>query len=466
MRPLPLIVLLAAALGLSACARGHLQPFPELDDAALLERRFSVVELHQDIDAWFDGIALRHPDLASRLPAEDFAEAKAEAKSKIGRPMTRREFFRAVGDATERFRDGHSGLMYPYPEFDAHLAKGGKRFPLRLRWGADGLEVAGDVGSPTGIAVGSRVLRINQVPAEQLLARMARYARGESGRLREQIVIEEFDAWLWHVLGWEDRFEMEFSHQDLTQYRVLSGVGQSSSHVSVQDDAPRYRRLDARTGVLDVAYFDGDEDAFEEALIDAQRQAIEHAPQVLIVDLRRNPGGSTDAVEALLSRLTPRDCPLAAQVIEKRNRDNLRWWERESLLGRLIEDEDVPVVRPSAEDERFPGELRVLISAYTYSAAIVMATAAQDCGIGVLIGEETGGFANQTAQIHFFDLPHTRLRAFAPTRLVLRPSGERGALPVRPDHRIPTSAARLDAASDATLRFASLPDLPNPGDAP
>jgi hypothetical protein len=459
------LVVLFVALLLSACARGHLQPFPEIDDPALYERRFAVADLHADIDTLFDGIAARHPDLAARASADDLAAARIAARARVTAPMTRREFFRTVGDVTAVFRDGHAGLLYPYPEFDAHMGAGGRRFPLAVRRDGDGLVVDWDASTPARVPAGSRLLRINGLPVESLLDGLAPYARGETALLRREIIIESLGEWLWHRHDWADDFSVAYIDADREAEAHLDGVDAAAwlaatSAAGTGDELPRYEAFDATTGLLDVPYFGGDLDAFATALEAAHAAASAQQPRSLVVDLRRNPGGSTDAVELLLARLTDRPCALAASVHEKRNADNLRWWEARTRIGRVVVDDAVPVVQPADPADRFPGDLRVLVSAYTYSAAIVMATAVQDCHIGVLVGEETGGHANQTAQMHFFDLPHTRLRAFAPTRLVLRPSGDRRGGGVRPDHVVPTSAARLPRTGDAALRKASRADLP------
>ncbi len=468
MSHLPRLIAVFAALLLSACARGHLQPFPALDNPALHERRFDVPALHADIDALFDGIAMRHPDLAARASAEDLAAFRAAARAQVTAPMTRREFFRTIGDVTAAFRDGHAGLLFPYPEFDAYLAAGGRRFPLAVRRDGDGLVVVADASTPARIPAGSRLVRINGRPVDQLLDDLAQYARGETALLRREIIIASFGEWLWHRHDWGDHQTVAYVDAGREHEVQIAGVDVDAWKQRVADgdgaaDLPRYEALDDTTGLLDVPYFDTDLDAYAAAIDAAHDAARTHRPRRLVVDLRRNPGGSTDAVELLLARLTDRPCPLAAAVHEKRNPDNLRWWESRTRVGSVVADDAVPVVQPADAAYRFPGELRVLVSAYTYSAAIVMATAVQDCGIGVLVGEDTGGHANQTAQMHFFDLPHTRLRAFAPTRLVLRPSGERAGGGVRPDHRVPTSAAVLARADDHALAVASRAELPRQG---
>jgi C-terminal processing protease CtpA/Prc len=183
----------------------------------------------------------------------------------------------------------------------------------------------------------------------------------------------------------------------------------------------------------------------------AVRAASARRLRGIVIDLRRNPGGSTDLVEALLSRISPRPCPLVSHIVEKRTERNHRWWWPHGAIGDTVTMDESEVVSPRPLDERFPGDAVLLIGPFTYSAAIVMATAAQDCGAATLIGEATGGFANQTAQIHFANLPHSQLRWFAPSRVVRRPRPADLDGPVTPDVFV---AAADGADGDAVLAAA------------
>jgi C-terminal processing protease CtpA/Prc len=77
-----------------------------------------------------------------------------------------------------------------------------------------------------------------------------------------------------------------------------------------------------------------------------------------------------------------------------------------------------------------------------------MATAVQDCKVGTLVGQSTGGFANQTGQINFFELPQTQLRAFVPSRLMIRPNGDIKTQSVIPDVVV---RDQLDGIADTVL---------------
>ena len=104
-------------------------------------------------------------------------------------------------------------------------------------------------------------------------------------------------------------------------------------------------------------------------------------------------------------------------------------------------------VSPKSEAKRFAGDVYVLVGPVTYSAAIVFATTVQDNQMGTLVGEPTGGYANQTAQGNLFNLPHSQLRAYVATRLLVRPNGASEVTPVMPNVRVqPDMASGSDTA--------------------
>jgi len=89
-----------------------------------------------------------------------------------------------------------------------------------------------------------------------------------------------------------------------------------------------------------------------------------------------------------------------------------------------------------------------LISPITYSSGIVFATTLKDNGFAILIGQQTGGNANQTAQGNLFNLPNSQLRAYIITRMLVRPSGTTTSGGVKPDHEIIPTASTVSTEND------------------
>jgi hypothetical protein len=434
-----------------SCQPEHLSPFPETDVAAL-PTQLSVAQQHEDIDSLFAGLAATHPALEERLPAARADTLRRALHARVTEPLTRRDFFRLLGAVTADVRDGHGGVLYPYPEFDAWAAGGGRVFPLLVDDLDGRLVVRADRGDASRVPRGATLRRIDGLDTDSLLASFAQYARGETPLLRRQIVAEDFARWLWHLSDASGPWEVEWEHAGGVHRASLEAIALATlerPEEGVASDRPTFRVAEGDVGVLDVPYF-GDESAFLTALEQAVDTAAARALAGVVIDLRRNPGGSTDLVEALLSRITSQPCPLVSRVVEKRTARNHRWWWPRGAIGDVVPMDEGTTVAPSDASERFRGRHVILIGPFTYSAAIVMATAAQDCGAAVLVGEPTGGFANQTAQIHFANLPHSKLRWFAPSRMLQRPRGAERGGPVRPD--VVVSRAPGDTADTVLAR--------------
>lgn len=434
--------------------------YPELADPALLEKRFSPSEMREDLDFLFARVQQLHPDLVSRADPTELEGLRLRLAGELTQPLSRREFYRVIGMATEKFRDGHSGVLFPYPEFEVFTRAGGRVLPLTVHATAHGVFVKENLSDSAQPLAGTRIVSINGQPIATLLASMSRYARGESQLLREQIIARDFSRWLWHSNDYHDRFVVQYQSGDTVKTATVSGLGIDT--MDARMNAPdgeagnpdvRYRSLGDDIGYLDVSYFGGDQGDFKRSIEEAVESAHKENIKALIVDIRDNPGGSTDNVETLLSRMSPVKCSLVSSVKERINDKNRGLVFSRGEPGELIDVEMDTVVKPKADPERFPGRVYLLIGKYTYSSSIVMATAVQDCEVGTLVGEETGGFANQTGQIYFFNLPNSALRAFAPTRLLLRPSGERGQRGVIPDHVVPTSLDDLRDGKDSVLEY-------------
>lgn len=411
---------LGAAILLSGCLRYEV--YPELKDKTLMDKTFSVAELHSDLDFMVNRYKTRHPDWQGRVSEKELDRVHRELRARIDKPMGRRAYFKIVGRLTATLRDGHSSILFPYPELDRYLSQGGRLFPLELTLDDN---LSGYVDHTLqDVPQGAKILTINGHAFESLIRDMSAYARGESFSLRVSIINQGLARWLWHIYDIGDQLEVEFSHNGQTKKVTLQGMDKAEvdRRAEAEDEGDlSYNKLDNKTAYVNIGYFGIAQDRFETFVDDTFDSIAQQGIKNLIVDVRKNPGGSTDNVEYLMQYLVQKDCDLVSKVQEK------------TASGGL---EDVNVnttVEPSGSKRHFNGNFYLLMGKYTYSAATVMATAVKDCKVGTIVGQETGGFANQTGQIDFFDLPATQLRAFIPLRLLIRPSGDRRVEPVIPD---------------------------------
>lgn len=442
---------------LVGCSGSHLEIFPPLSDESLKTKAIPVMQLHEDIDAFVNGMAARHPNYEGYAdqPAID---AHVEAmKARIDSPMTRLEFYREVGQLSYLFNDGHAFLIWPYQELNDLRDAGHELFPFRVEANADGLFVKQSYVSheQPALTMGARVISINEVTAEQILHDAQRYVGGETLALREQVVADRLPQMLWSLYGFIDDYTVVVEYRNEQHTLVISSehtwepINISDHH----DDDFYMTKLGDDTAYLYIGTFDVDVDWFESFIDESFAKLKFDGTTSLIIDIRNNGGGNTDSAEYLSRYVADRPFRMVSQVTEKVNTDNLSVFGS-GELGDMIEQPWNDWVDPMSTEQRFQGDTYLLISQLSYSSSIVFATTLKDHNFATLIGQETGGFANQTAQGNLFNLPNSELRAYVATRLLVRPSGDTAVHGVIPDVTTEHDEASLLSEQDTEINAA------------
>lgn len=426
MKSLPLFFL-SLTLLLTGCNGSHLDIFPELDDPTLMERELSVEQLHQDIDAFVEGAITRHPDLGEYADLASVKQAAKDLKSEITAAMTRTEFYQVIGKLNHTLNDGHSLLIWPYQEYQRLQEKGHKLFPFEVV-----ITGQGDIYLKHGyhsedqsVNAGAQVRSLNGIEAEQLLRRLQQYANGETPILREQVVAQRFGLILWAGMGWLDNFELAIEQGEQSQTVIITPEQNWQINAPTkQTKAHYYRKVKPGVGLLYLEHFDVDPGDFEDFIDESFEKVKQDGIHSLIIDIRDNPGGNTDTVTYLSRYIADKPFRLVSSVREKLNQENRGWFNYKGEVGDIIVQEWDDWEKPVSSENRFTGDVYLLIGQISYSSAIVLATTLKDNEFATLVGETTGGFANQTAQGNLFNLPHSQLRAYVATRTLVRPSGD------------------------------------------
>jgi hypothetical protein len=443
------------------CASAALLPWVALAPSTRAEdATIPVQHLRDDLLALRLGVLQRHPRYHGRAALEPALEAAfGQVHAGLTRPLPRATAWRHFARLNPQYRDAHTLLM-PWPEgespeattplfpFGVDLASDGQ-LHLRSQWrhSVDGLE----------LPARAVVRAINGVSASAILAQLEPFSHGETAALRRHMLTLMFPHWLHAVLGWRERFQLELG-VDAGSKPMEVRLSPADRWTPVRPPAttPTWRVLGADTGVLRVPTFDVDENpaAFAAAVSEAFRGLREHRLTRLVIDVRGNTGGQSEAGAQLLRHLIDRPVQQVSRARERLNADNNGWlgWRgapgtvREFDLGRD------GLVEPAPAAERFRGRVAVLIDEMTYSAAILFVTAVQDLRLGVLVGRPTGGFANQTGNMVPLRLRHSGLTCFIPSRVFVRPNGDLREAQVQPD--LTTTGEDGGSRADATLEHA------------
>lgn len=463
-RPFGLAATLALSIALGAGCIA--QPNPTA-------QRLTEAEWQADLDALRTAVAQRHPRYAdSPLPPE-LESAFVNASAAITGPMTTAEGFRVLGRLNPAFEDAHTLLM-PLPE-EVKALRGvpGRLFPFTVRVRDGRLFVDGPMrrsADGAEVADGMEIFSINGVPSADLLRKLTDYGHGETAVLRQHMLRVMFEDWLFATFGWQDRFSMVLADGNGGRRTVETGRGDhwEKMDVDVPAETPRARILPDGTAYLRLPTFDVDEatEAYSRAVDEAFAEIRTSGASRLVLDVRGNTGGQSDAGAAVLRYLIDRPIVQVSSARERLHAGNNGLFGYKGKPGEVITMslDDEAEIKPAPTDKRFSGRVAVLMDALTYSAGILFVTSVRDHGLGILVGQPTGGFANQTGNMEPFYLPNSGLLAYIPARVFVRPSGDVRLQPLVPDVFVDAPATFTDDDEVIAAAIAQLADTSNGDD--
>ncbi|MFZ5972930.1 MAG: S41 family peptidase [Bacteroidota bacterium] len=428
-----------------------------------LDATFTPQQLQQDVAYLITNLEQRHIDFYQRAHRDSIEFMRQQVLARLTKPMARTAFFREVGQLNPYFRDAHC-LVFPLiEEADQRKEEGQPPFPFHVVLDEQGAlrpersyQRASDGAH---IDKAWRILSINGVAAKQILDTIERYSHGETGLLRRHMTTLLFADWLFTLYGWAGTFEVAFEG---AAGKVQ--IEASDSWKNLENNVVQYNRLDILgdgVGYLRLGSFDVDEheEAYETFVEQAFDSLRKQKVKKLIIDVRGNTGGQSDAGALVLQYLTDRKLSQVSKAYDRIHQGNAGWFSYRGKPG-TVKELDLSsddLIKPIDAEKRFDGKAVVLFDEMTYSAGIIFITIVQDHHLATTIGRPTGGFANQTGNIEAFRLPNTQLLVYAPARKFVRPNGNAAVHPVTPDVVVPTDST---ATSDYVLQRA-LQELQN-----
>ena len=274
--------------------------------------------------------------------------------------------------------------------------------------------------------------------------------------LESKFAANRFGLLLWAVFGFIDDFELQYEEagKQKTLTVSMSQNWQKNNTEEKYNEDFYFKVLPNKVAYLYIGHFDVDPDWFEDFIDQTFKKIKDKNMTSLIIDVRDNTGGNTDTATYLASYVANKKFKMISNLEEKLNEDNRGIFNYRGAVGALINTPWQEWVTPVSKAKRFTGQTYLLISPITYSAGIVFATSLKDNDFATLIGQETGGNANQTAQGNLFNLPNSQLRAYITTRMLVRPSGSMKIEGVKPDYEIILTPKAMRAAQDLGINKA------------
>jgi C-terminal processing protease CtpA/Prc len=401
---------------------------------------FSENALRADLQEWRDWFFSTHPDptfsadIAVLEARFDFLAEQLEGTH------SRREAWLEFSVLNPLFNDGHVTIRAPQADYEAYLAQGGATFNVPVAFQDGRLFVADSIASQSPLTAGDEILMINSVPADQLTGEIMIRLNGDTDGLRAHLLETRFSLYLWAVTGGSTHWEIVVSDTSGTRRSVQ--LDEQRDHGNADTDLWRVSFVENAAVLTVNTFMPEHETAFVAFLESAFADIASNGSESLIIDISQNGGGAHQLSDRLLAYITTRRYTPLSAVTARITAENQALIPG-SEIGQVLSMPFAQWVEPPAElENRFSGNVAILVGSGTYSQAIVMAATAQDFDIAPVAGPGTEGRANSTGQVQLHRLSNSDLEVAAPIYIFIRPSGDTSDAPVEPD--IPLEGTHAD----------------------
>jgi hypothetical protein len=421
-------------------------------------RRLAPKQMIEDLRLLKKSLEEIHPNLYHTLSRQKFAGAFEKALRKCARPLTLKQFSQVAARLVAGLRDGHTRIYTLNRPYQKYLTAGGRVLPLGVVIRGRKAVVERNL-SRAPIPNGSALLSINGVEIGSIIGAAYRYLGTERSAVRAQWLKRQFSHYLWYAGGLLPPYTVRIrTGTGITTHR-LAGISPEVFRKGRTGKGKPfvyrlYRRNRKRIAYVAVHSFGSRRFAAFERFLrktfwDVRKKRIRH----LIVDLRRNPGGSSYVGDLFFEYLSGKPyCTFSRADIKisKQLHRRTPYYTR-FPAGKTVTFYDAKkrgLKKPAPNPLRFRGRLYVLVGVYTFSAAADFAAMIKDFNVGFLVGEETGGLATSYGDSFPITLPHSKLRGKVSYKYFVRPNGKDTGRGVLPDVRVTRTPADIRRGVD------------------
>jgi len=377
----------------------------------------------KDTNFFFRTVEQVHPNHLANISSADYKSLKQQCRAafeaeyqRTGK-ISKASLALALAEAAATFGDGHTSLW-----LESDLIESERSIlmpPFSLRWQAGRILIC-DTTEQYEHIKGACLLEINGVDIEEFLRPMLAKISGEREAYRISRFLSKQQIY-WALLQPVKEQQMEITlARGLTEPEILAvdlinlplyqktfkgGDGQRpvGTHRFYHNDRTCYWRYN------NFNYSKAGRKAIDEVFSEIR----DRDSQNLIIDLRFNGGGNSQAGDYILNYITSKryrmywgsDVKISKQVYGK------ELWGLPALLlrGRIFKYRS-RLRRPHDMGFRFDGRIYALIGPATFSSASDFAAVLEDFDIATLVGEETGGLRDCFGDCRIFTLPNSGLQ--------------------------------------------------------
>ena len=418
----------------------------------------------EDIAEAFAIIKEVHPDPYTIMAKDRVDFLRSQMESRLADPLERRDLFLNLAPIIASLQDGHTSLRLPSSDFREEV--GNAAFPVDIQFDVEKLVVSQDF-SGSQIPVGTEIVAINGYDVKKMVDRLLPFQHAELHIARRMNIVRFFRQYLWCVFQMRSPYELTLaeSHHGKKKLTLAGLPIDDMNERRAANDRPfqpySYRQLsDSRVGLLEYNVCEPSL-TFDQFLRKTFEQIQRDNIKALIIDVRRNGGGSARANIALFDYVTGKRyrmyrggaIKISDRIKNKLGRDRFESrfaaWNTPSGTIMSEMDRDEFWYQPGENRFRFRGPVYVLAGPNTQSSGMNFVCAVKDCRLGTVVGEETGDPATAFGDLEPFRLRNSGLELYVSTKFFIRPNGDEERRGVLPDIAVESSAG--DSTQDAAI---------------
>jgi len=400
-----------------------------------------------------------HPDIYHVISKDSFAIEVYNEINNLAEKTTELEFYKVCARLTSLFRTGHTRPMESV--FGARIILK-RAFPFQTKVINEKLFVTENLTSFSAIPIGSEIIEINGKNINQVIDEWSSLVSYENIAFRNHQITKPTKIGIWNDFkGFRIKY-LDYKSNKIKERNVNGGVCSNMYRfLRTKFSKPNklfYQELTPNIGYIgffDCHDLDNYIKFYESTFNELKIKGFDN----LIIDIRNNGGGHTIIGAELMQYIfhqpfTERDSStrkisnelIATGKVDKKFEADKR------VPGKLITTVFEPI-QLIDNPLRFKGNTYLLTDNGTFSAAQGFASSYKCYGNGTIVGEETGGVTVNFADVHFFDLPQTRLKVMTSWEKAYFPCGIDNNRGVLPDYYVSNSIQDYIKKKDRVLEF-------------
>jgi hypothetical protein len=441
----------------------------------------------QDYEHMLLTLEATHPNLYAYISEDDFKKETNSLRLSINKSTEIRDFYIILLKTVSLVRQGHTAVFTDFG-FSKILHHRGIQFPYKIEYCNNHVYVAENYSLVDTMSIGTEIIAINNTPITMIIEDFKPLLRTRpNGSIGKELSLV-WSKYLWLIIGESNNYTIDFirpfgNEIERTIVNGANGDLKKQKNRVKRTNSFSFNKSDD-IAIFSLNTFDLNYQEFDSILTSGFREIESQGINNLIIDIRKNSGGNSSFIVPLMDYLTDKPYyQLSKSEVKTSEAAKLcfttnpifinaikqaRKAEKDSEKIDLLEDcylnkpfgtltaikqnEEIPT---KDKEYRFRGQLYLLTSNSTFSAATGFASVIKDYSIGSIIGEETSDNPTDYGSIILFDLPNSKVTIQNSTEYTVRPAGFDDEHGVLPDYLISRTYSDLISGYDRVMDYAT-----------